>query len=357
MLASAILGPLIGKVETSLRSGLRRRRFGFNPDRIAFRLALLLPWMVLACGSPDYAAIATLWGLAFAESADILDIPLEECRVGGLGAAFKTLMRQGPPPLALPLCAILALALVPGSLVSISLACLGSVLGAAAYASASSRVASRRYIPVPIGGPRRRACRAAGKARGLLACAALLSWGIGELLAPHPHTTAKPGFEYPMPLAREGAAKPMIAEARELCRAETGPILPGLASYLEHKAIQEALPYVRVGESRLDPFAETSLPLPGGEAQIMTFDDAWARKSYASLPPLGVEAMLLSQGGAFVARSGGPSDESAASARGRGLAPIRYLLYIFLLVTPLARFSGGLPLAREPLSGELRQEA
>jgi hypothetical protein len=359
MLASAVLKPVFGKTATSFSSGRARRHFGINLNGLAFRLSLLLPWAALAGGGFSAAAVASLWAFAFVELADNLDIPLEEFRMGGYRAAYGSLKLQGLPSPTLALCAMLSLFAIPGSIGSAALACLGSITAGAGYALVSSRRSQRRrFVPVPLGRyDLRRGASAAGKARGLLACVAILVWGLGEFLAPAPSTPSSADLEYPVPFAEEGNAKPTIAEARSRRGAESGPLLPGLASYLGHRAIQEALPYARVGEPRSDPFAELSFPMPGGESRVMSFDDSWARRACASLPPLGVEAMLAAQGGAVSGRAGAPLAETSARDRGRPLAPIRWLLYIFLLVPPLARLAGGLPLAREAPSGELRQEA
>jgi hypothetical protein len=364
MLASASLGPLLGKTAPSLRSLSSRRPGGMTLDRLALRLSLLLPWAAFAFSGGSQAALASLWALAFAELADKLDLPLDEFRGGGrLGAALRSLRLQGLPPLALPACAVLALVLAPGSIGAAALVSLGSLLAVAGYALASaSRTTRRHFIPLPLGrSGLRRPASAAGKARGALACAVVLAWGISALLAPSALLRPPSGADYPLPVAIRGGSMPLISEARSRFGSESGSALPGIASYLEHRAFQEALPFVPIGEGRADPFAPASLPLPDGRSRTLSFDDAWARAAYASLPPLSVEGMLLAQGSATVGRVGGASSAAlgagAAVRSGRPLAPIGCLLYIFLLVPPLARVFGGIPLARGALSGELRQEA
>jgi hypothetical protein len=358
MIASAVATPLIGKTASSLRSGLFRRHFGFNLGSVALRLSLALPWAVLACGGRSDAAVATLWAIAFVELADVLDIPLEEFRLGGGGAAFGSLRFQGVFPIAMLLCAVLALVLAPDSIGAVAVACLGSFAAAVGYACITTGApVMKRYVPIPIGRSRRREARGAKKAQGLLACMVVLAWGVGDFFSPTPLMPADAGCDYPIPMAQAGNARPMIAEAQKWNDVDSGACLPGLASYLAHKAIQEALPFARLGEERPAPFAEMDLPLPGGKMQVLSFDDNWARKSYASLPSLGIEGMLLAQGRATVGRAGVSSADAAKAGRGRPLAPIRCLLYIFLLVPSLARLIGGLPPARESPSGELRQEA
>jgi len=359
MIVSAIATPLIGKNASSLRSGLFRRHFGFNIDSVALRLSLALPWAVLAFGGRSNAAIASLWAIAFVELADALDIPLEEFRLRGGVSAFGSLRFQGVLPIAMLICASLALGLAPDSIGPVAVACFGSFAAAVGYACVSAGVSTmKRYVPIPIGRfLRRREALAARKAQGLLACMVVLAWGIGDFFSPTPPMPANVGFDYPIPIALEGSARPTIAEAQKRNSVESGAYLPGLASFLAHKAIQEALPFARLGEERSSPFAEMDLPLPGGKMQVMSFDDNWARKSYATLPSASIEGMLLAQGQATVGRAGGSSTDAVKAGRGRPLAPIRCLLYIFLLVPSLARLLGGLPPARKSPSSELRQEA
>ena len=128
---------------------------------------------------------------------------------------------------------------------------------------------------------------------------------------------------FPGPFMAQGSQRPLISEARRLALSESGPTLPGTASFLEHRAIQEALPYARVGEERPDPFAPASMPMPpgvGGVAarpQGIEFSDDWARAAYKAVPVLSLEGMLLSQGSATVGR-----EASSLGGGGRPLAPI-----------------------------------
>jgi hypothetical protein len=127
-----------------------------------------------------------------------------------------------------------------------------------------------------------------------------------------------------------------------------------LGSWLEHRALQEALPYERVGSPRADPFGPVSFSRPGGEAVPLRFDEDWARAAYRSIPQASVEGMLLAQGGPVVAFAlSGPS----GTGKGRPLAPIEVLRYIFLLIPPLGRIAAGLRAQRGSRAGETRQEA
>jgi hypothetical protein len=359
ILTAAVVSPLVGKTEQSLLAGLRRRRIGLKLDQLALRLSLAIPWIALACGGLGSAAIATFWALACIEAADSLDIPLEEFRLSGSLASLKSVRAPARPAIALSLCAILALALSPRSIASVALACFGSGLALAGYALASSKMfGGKRFVPLPIGryAPRRKG-GAARRLRGILACAMTLAWGLCDLAVPRRLAPIEAGLEYPRPQATRGSARPSVAEARSRCGAESDRLLPGIASFLEHKAMQESMPYLRFGEARPDPFEAIALPMPAGKAQTLSFDDAWARKSYAALTPLCIESMLLAQGGASVGVRSAERVEIGATGGGRPLAPIRYLLYILLMFPLLARLSGGLSPYRESPSSEIRQEA
>ena len=163
---------------------------------------------------------------------------------------------------------------------------------------------------------------------------------------------------YPLPSPGRGSLRPLLVEAREDASFEKGDALPGLASYLEHRAFQEALPYLRVGEARPDPFARVRMPLPSDDgagdpgSQGVEFDDDWARAAYKAVPSLSIEGMLLLQGRAIAGR-----EASVEGRIGRPLASIDVLLYIFLLIPLLGRILVGVPFARDVASGELRQEA
>lgn len=361
LLVAAAASPLLGKTSSSLRALFARKPGGMTLDRFAFRLSLILPWAVFASGGRFAAALAALWALSFTGIADMLDIPLDEFRDGGgPNAVIGSLKRQGLPPLALPATALLALIVSPGSILSVAAACLGSLAAAAGYALISMGTdARKRFIPVPIGRfAGRRRLSIAEITRGFLACVVVVIWGLGSFFLRPGLPVAPAGIVYPTPAAVRGSVRPMIAEARTRSSAETGSTLPGIASYLEHRAFQEAVAFVPMGEARADPFAPANLPLPDGKAQTLAFDDEWARQAYASLPPISIESMLLAQGQATVGRAGGAGGALADAARsGRPLAPIKCLLYIFLLVPPIARLFRGVPLARGVPSGELRQEA
>jgi hypothetical protein len=361
----AIAGPLLGKESTPLLA-LREKRLGYQSlERIALRFALIAPCCILASGGLSSAALATLCGLALIEGADKLDLPLDELRRSGLKPAISSLLRQGLPSWPLPAVAILALVLAPAALLPVAAACLASILALMAFALASvSRNGRRpRFTPVPIAGSPHRAAKLslADMMRTALACIVILAWVACRLLSPAAPDTGRGegksllpsvALSYPAPAAGRGSVRPLPAEARSRAAQESGSVLPGLASYLEHRAIQESLPYLPAGSSRADPFSLLNLPKDSGQTLVIRFDEDWAKKAYADIPALSIENMLLSQGETTVGRV-----QSGASGGGRPLAPIECLLYIFLLVPPIGRLYVGVSSSRGAASGELRQEA
>jgi hypothetical protein len=365
LLISCVALPLAGRAPAPFRGLSLRRPGALALDRVAFRLSLILPWAALAGRGPSAAAIATLWGLAIADTADHLEIPLEEFRRGrGAGKLLESLALRGLPSPILPVIACLALIAAPALAPAAGIALLGSLVALPGYALASARLSlGGRFIPLPIGGRRRglgRAASVSGRIRAALACASILVWGLFRVLAPSTAPVPSAGMAFPSPFAARGSLRPLISEARGETASESGDVLPGLASYLEHRAIQEALPFIRVGESRPDPFAEARLPMPSegpgekkaGSRQGIAFTDDWARAAYREVPSLSIEGMLLSQGAATLGRDGPGEGRS-----GRPLAPILVLLYIFLLIPLSGRILAGVPFARDAASGELRQEA
>jgi hypothetical protein len=360
-------GPLLGK-SGFYTYGLHSRKLNAGKfDRVAFRLSLALPWAVLAAGGLTPAALAALWGLALIEAADKLDMPLDEFRQNnGLKAVLLCLRLQGSPAMALPAVALIASLATPSFLPAIGLTLLGSLVAIQGYALISTgHPARHRFIPLRIGGRpsvSRRPILAAEKTRAVLACSMIVAWGLCRIL-PSPLSDLSPSdLALPRPENLRGSARPLIAESRQRVFSESGDVLPGLASYLVHRAIQEALPYCRIGEGRPDPFAPVRFPAPSREKSVDTipiagfqgidFSDEWARAAYASVPSLSVEGMLLHQSSAMLVRMGADVERS-----GRPLAPIEYLLYIFLLVPPIGRLFFSVPYARNATSGELRQEA
>lgn len=364
ILFAAAAGPFLGKTSASM-SALGKRRLGqLSADRFAFRLSLLAPWLVLAGGGLAPAALSALWGIALSELAEKLDLPLDELRDRGGKAAFESLKRQGCPALVLPAVALFALLLAPGSTAAVGISLVGScVAGIGFILITAQRGVKRRFTPLPIGGSRfiRGARSVSDKMRAVLAVSAIFAWGLCRIIASGGISGMPGGVKsfvspssliYPSPVASRGSAQPLPEEARARAKYETGALLPGLASYLEHRAIQEALPYARVGQERVDPFASLSLPEGVDKSLDIRFDDDWAKKVYADLPDGSIERMLVAQGGATL---GETSHEIGAGAR--PLAPIEYLLYIFLLIPPIGRLFAGAPSSRDAASGEIRQEA
>jgi hypothetical protein len=365
ILVSCIAAPSKGRGPPSMRGFPLRKPGALAFERLAFRLSLALPWAAIACGGPSAAVIAALWCLATAEAAEGLSIPMEEFRSGcGARKALESLSHQDMPPLALLIVACLALLTEPSLIPAVAISLLGCLVAIPGYISAAACfVPPRRFIPMPIGGRRRLAMRKstrAGRARAATAFAIVLAWGLFRMLAHASAPISSPDAIFPYPQPAHGNPRPILSEARRDAASEEGDTLPGLASYLEHKAIQEAVPYVRVGELRSDPFASARLPLPpegageGNAAKVagVDFSDAWARASYRDVPALSIEGMLLSRGASAPGRDG-----QGDALDGRPLAPIVVLLYIFLLIPLFGRILAGVTFARDAASGEIRQEA
>lgn len=362
LIFAAAAGPLLGRAPFSPRVILSKRLGRRTAERLAFRLLILIPWAVYATGGLASAAIGALWGIALAELADKLDSPIEEYWRGGRAAALAMLRAQGLPGPALLAAALLSLIASPASALGVALSCLGSLLMATGFVLAYLPQPSRRaFVPLPIGRrPLKGSSFPASRARSIAACAVIAAWALCRLASPSLSGSsipqASPSFAgsvvYPQPFEVRGSPRPLPLEARARATSEAGSALPGIASYLEHRAIQEALPYVAVGGDRSDPFAPASLPTRGGKAREKRFDEAWASAAYASLEGLSVEGMLLEQGGATVARAG-----SSGGRRDTPLAPIECLLYIFLLIPPIGRLFAGAASSRGASSSEIRQEA
>jgi hypothetical protein len=333
-------------------------------NRLGLRLSMAAPWVVLACAGGERAAIASIWGIMVVEAADSLDLPLEELRgLGGRTGALRSLALQPLPAPALAFMALIAAAILPGCLVSIALALLGSTLAVIGCALAGYARAERpSFIPLPIAArrsPWAGFASGSGSLRALLAFALALAWFLGAFSPSGSDPLAATGIVRPLPERGAGGPALTLDAARKRAPAEAGgDILPGLASFLVHKATEEALPYERVGEARDDAFAPVSMPLPGETSAAVpgdggkTFGGTWVRASLASVPPLSVEGMLMRQGQDVVGKV-----SAGGAGKGGPLAPIDSLLYIILLVPPIGRMLVGLPKAKGAARGELRQEA
>jgi hypothetical protein len=384
IIAACAASPLFGKAFSPRRGGRGFKAPGRKFERIAFRLLLALPWIALARRGESAAALAALWASALAEAADRLDLPFDELRnSGSLKEALSCLALQSWPSPVLPAVAILASVSVPAFLPSLGIAVLGSFTAIPGFILLSIRPeARRRFVPLPIAGPgtirkkplSRSTARIADNTRAVLACGVLVAWGLSRILVPSLDGISRSDIAFPRPKQVHGSLRPLPAEARARASSETGEMLPSLASYLVHRAQQEAAPYLRYGELRADPFATVRLLGPsvaeaknaeaiaaalpgkamnaGAQEAGAIFTDEWARAAYEDIPELSIEGMLLRQGFASVGALG-----SGGSAKGRPLAPIESLLYIILLVPPLGRILLGAPRARDVVSGELRQEA
>ena len=232
IISACAAGPLFRKKKGSCRGIVSFWPPSMTIDRIAFRMALAAPWIVLAFGGLSPAVLSALWALAIAEVADALDLPLEEFRRGeGARLALKSLGHMRPPSLALLAVALLASVADLSILAAIGLALLGSFVAAPAYALLSFNTkARRRFIPVAIGARgafSQRGGKTAANARAIFACTIVTAWVIFRLLAPSISPSEPSNIAFPGP---------------SQCAAGSGPYPPRLGS---------ALP-TRMGNSCLD---------------------------------------------------------------------------------------------------------
>jgi hypothetical protein len=343
LVAASLLGPA-----TDHRSNKM-----ISMSKFAARLSLAAPWVFLAAAGIPTAAVAALWGLALVDLCGWFDMSLDEFRnSGSLSSAFDILRRSPPPSPALGLGAAASLVIEPRTLASVALALAASLSALSAYAGFTRKAHGTRskFVPRPIvtahrvGGPPR-------LWNAILACAVVFIW-IASAFMPAGEAALLPdSLALPFPSVIAGSLKPGPEEARARIRDSTEVRIGDLAYWLEHIAGQEAFPLERVGQARKDPFASVEVSRPGGTAASLAFDDEWARAAYKTIPQASVEGMLVAQGTAVVA------EKRKAGGKGRPLAPIDALRYIFLLIPPLGRIAAGLSAARGPSSSETGQEA
>jgi hypothetical protein len=355
--AAAASSSLGGRARPSASRRANRTRIPRALGSSALRLALAVPFAAAAWSGGWVSLAAAAWGLAVMDAAELLEPALEELRFGsGLRRALGAVPRPGLAEAALAASALAASLIAPAAIPALA-AALASSLAAAAAIALAPPAPRRRFAPIPIGKPRR-APSAASAARAALACAAVLASASiaatagGGAKAP----SGGSGVSYPVPAAARGSVEPLPAEARDrLSRESSEGSLPSLASWLAHMAYQESLPYARLGEARPDPFAAVALPARGEGERRLEFDEDWARAAYRSIPARSIEGMLASQGGAVTGISGAAGASVPESPP--PLAPISGLLYILLLIPPLARIAASIPALRGAPSRELRQEA
>ena len=335
-------------------------RGSFGRARFSLRVALLAPWLVAGAFGSAPATLAALWGAALVDSGGALLLPLLEFRRSGdLRSAGRSLAMRGRPPLSLLLVGLGSLLLFPSYWLAVLLALFSSLTAVASLALVLSAGRSEdrvRFVPLPLGSMRQRGDRLAAAA----AIAAIVLWTLTRLLSPPQLASVAADTLLPVPVSIAGPLHPAPQEARERIGAEGDGAIPGLADWLAHRAYEEALPLLVLGERRDDPFAAVKLPRPQGDATVLSFGDAWARTAYRSIPPASVEGLLSAQVRAVQAQL-----RAAPSERGRPLAPIEVILYIILLIPPLRRIiavipaprSAVRPAVRESRTRELRQEA
>jgi len=357
MAAAAAFGSLLGRSRAIPRGRAARRPASRALESAALRLSLAAPFAIVAWRGGWASFSAALWGLAMIDAADRIEQLLEELWRGiGLGRALRAIAWRDWPAAAVAASALVAAAAMPAIIPAFAAAVASAAAATAAFAIAGPR-SRRRFSPVPIG-PRRPRPMAAQSASAILACLAVAAAATASALAGAgaKAAAAPSGIAYPRPAAARGSVAPLPAEALERMRGEADEgSLPGLASWLAHMALQESIPYSRIGEARPDPFAGVSLPSSGGREARLAFDDDWARAAYRSLQARSIEGMLASQGAAVAVASGGRA--GAATRNAPPLAPMSGLLYILLLIPPLARIAASISFSRGTASRGLRQEA
>ncbi len=321
--------------------------------RLALRLILVFPWLLLAAKGRSASAIGLLWAVSMVEMAGSLDFPLEELRrYHDPLSALKSLLRGGRPPLTALIVAIGAVSLSPAHAIAALAALTASaslLFGYCCLAAMDSRVRRGRrldFVPITIG----RRDRMRDQVAAALCVLALIFLAGLRLLPAGGSQSQASDIELPLPVT--GIGKP--EHSMDIARApSTRPeALPGQSEWLAHRAFQEAIPLTRLKEDRPDPFAAVSLGgrAPGGIS--LRFDEAWRASVLRSVPANSIERMLLSQGGEVrgVLLPWSPS-------RPAPLAPIEGLLYILLLVPPLRRIAAGAVATRSSPTGEIRQAA
>jgi hypothetical protein len=358
LVGASALGALLGRAGPAAAGRSLRRPSRRALESSVLRLALAAPFAAAAWRGGWASLAAALWGLAVIDAADALEPALEEMRFGKRPRiALGSLARGVPRALALWASALIAAAAMTSTIPSIIAAAAAAALAAAAFALSAPK-SRRRFAPLAIGGARPGTVTPASTARAVLAClaiaASLASYAVSG--ARGSASSGGKGISYPTPAAIPGAAEPLPAQARERLALESAEgRLPSLASWLAHIARQESIPYSRLGEARPEPFASVSLPSTGGAEARLVFDDEWARSAYRALPARSIEGIIASQGRTVAGVSGGGTAPSPRTAR--PLAPIRALLYILLLIPPLAGIAASIPAARGASSRRLRQEA
>lgn len=324
------------------------------------RLILAFPFIVLASKGGWTSFVAALWALSLFDAAGTVESFLRELdRLQGLRRALIEALRKNPPGISVCITAFIA-SLLNISVLPSLLAALGSS-SALVWTLAAAKVLSMTgFEPLAIL-PRRRPASFPGALRAGFACITILA----ALLVTSRDGSTKPSsfsdasLVIPLPSALAGSTMPLPEETRSRLRTEAADgNLPGLASYLAHMALQESIPYSRIGEERKNVFETVTLPTRDGNDTRIVFDDAWARSVYRSIEAVSIEKMLAVQGRAVTGKKAGMSQVDFKAAQNSSpLAPIHTLLYILLMVPPLLRIAALRSISRAVSSRGIRQEA
>ncbi len=341
------------------------------------RLALLGPLASLALSGLEGAVAALLATAFFAVAAERFEAAEDELALARkrkdslsphillLRALRRGTASPGVGALAVPFAGYLALhpSLMPAAISASCAAALSyascALLARRAGASAPHGARHPTFRPLPIlsAAPLR-----ASRNDRLVRCAAIvgataviLGFGLARDVRPwrDAEQAQGSGIMLPRPERVAGSARPDPEEATRRIAVRTADELPGLAEWLAHRAYQEALFYIPLGDKRTEAFAPLAIPLPKGKSVAgPVFDGAWARNAYRTLKPQSVEGMVLAQGGYVRIRLAGTAHRTK-----QPLAPIKTLLYIILLAPPLYGALAGLPRARRAAALERAKAA
>jgi len=360
ILAAAALDSFLRRSSSAHPERLRLRAKPRAFDSLILRLAVTAPFVVLASKGGWTSFAAALWALALLDAAGAVESFLAEISRGGdYPRALREALRKNPPGIYLFVTAVGA-SIAQTAILPAAAAALASSSAAVMAFAASAKFFKGRFEPIAIL-PRRYAPSLADKLRALFACstiaaaAALASGGMASPAEP----PAESDVAAPLPSAISGSTMPLPGEAEKRIPVETvDGRLPGLASWLAHMAVQESIPYARVGEQRGSVFEPVVLPASDGNDTRVVFDDTWARSVYRSIERASIEGMLAAQGRAVTGAIAAVTRNHPASPQNSSpLAPIGALLYILLVIPPLLRIAAGKSMIRAVSSRGIRQEA
>ncbi len=308
-----------------------------------FDIAMGLPFLGLGAhgNNPAVAAVLSLSALAF--MAPGLELSLAEYRLSGrLRPSASQLMQPALSGLAILLPPLIFILFD----IRVALSCLIALLSSLfAFCAAfllleKARLEHGGFVPRRILRPRLSiGTLAISRSRLHFSCSILTIAGLFLALFGYwpglqpavKNNPASASIIVPMPQIVGGATRPEPAEALSFSRSRKDDELVDLADWLLHRWKEEAVFYSALNAGPLEPFASIAVPMPGQSGKIVkVFDKAWSTNAWRSLPPGGIEGLLLSSRAFSRARL-----LSFDAAYNRPLAPLQALLYIILLAPPL----------------------